>query len=70
MLDIFVHMHQLLNGKSEPHMRLNSVLMMLGFARLAHYPSLVAMQSAMLGFLGGPAKVAARNDNQHIYDYF
>lgn len=51
-------------------MRLNSVLMMLGFARLAHYPSLVVIQSVMLGYLGGPARVAAKNDNQQIYDYF
>lgn len=70
MLDIFVHIHQILNGKAEPHMKLNSVLMMLAFARLAHYPSLVFIQSVMIGFVAEPAKVAARNDNHQIYDYF
>lgn len=70
MLDIFVHIHQILNSKAEPHMKLNSVLMMLSFAKLAQYPSLVFIQSVLVGFVAGPGKVAARNDNHQIYDYF
>jgi lipopolysaccharide biosynthesis protein len=51
-------------------MKLNAVLMLIGFAKLAHYPIVVFIESILLAFVLQPAKVAAKNDNHEIYDFF
>lgn len=51
-------------------MKLNAVLMMIGFTKLAYYPFTIYIENILLNYVINPAKVAARNNSNHIYDYF
>lgn len=44
--------------------------MLLGYIRLADYPSVIFAESIILPMLVDGAKIAAANDNKLIYDYF
>ncbi len=51
-------------------MKVNSVLMLIGFAKMAYYPIIFFIETLLIKYLYQPAKVAAKNNNQLIYDYF
>jgi hypothetical protein len=57
-------------AKSDPHVQLNALLTVIGFARLADYTAVAFADALLLQHLEIPARTAASGDNKRIYDYF
>lgn len=67
---MLVAIERSLTNRADPHVQLNALLTLMGFVRLADYPSISFTEALLLGVLAVPAKVAASGDNKLIYDYF